>query len=163
MVYLFLFPLPSSKFKLYYFTTLSSCSSFLTGLLPFSFYHTTYPTHRSTVNSLKEVSLLWTKTFAHKVKAKSSFCLAPAHPGITAHLPHPSAWWLHISYTAALFVPSLSHKSCDLRCLVTSPVFFYQNVTHSVICIKERNLRSLPLFLRSWWVLFALHLFSSSF
>lgn len=73
-----LFPLPSAKSSFSISWLLYSYySSFLTTLLPFSVYYLICSPHYSTIKLSEEIIItLDTKTFAHKIKAGRSFCLA---------------------------------------------------------------------------------------
>lgn len=156
--FFFHFHLLNSSFSTSYLLD-SYCSSFLTGLLPFSFYYPICSTHYSTIKLSEEIIItLNTKTFAHKIKAKSCFYPAPASYSICLILEHVNCTLLKLPR----FLPSSSQMCCDL---LLSLVLFYQNTTHPVICMitLKKGTHALLHSLSSWWVPFTWHYFIGLF
>lgn len=133
-------------------------SSFLTTLLPFSVYYLICSPHYSTIKLSEEIIItLNTKTFAHKLKARS--CLPPASYSICLIFEHVDCTLLTLPQLRL----SSSYMCCDL-CL--SSFFFLQKrypSCDSYDHLRERNKCLLPLCLGSWWVPFTQHYFIDLF
>ena len=122
-----LFPLPSSKSSFSISWLLySHYRSFLTSLLPFSVYYLICSPHYSTIKLSEEIIItLNTKTFAHKIKARSCFYLAPASSCICLILDHVNC--------TLLTLPQLWLSSSYMCCDLSLCFFFYKHAVHPVM------------------------------